>query len=1036
VSASSNGPERAAFVGRAAELATLQAAAGAADSGQLSIVLVSGEAGIGKTRLTEVACGYAREQGFCVLIGHCFDTESTFSYFPFINAFRQLIGGAKGRTERGSERRAATALVNQLVRKAAHSATKDTAARTAERVRLFDSVAGFVRELAARRPLLILLEDLHWADQGSLALLLHVVRMLGPARLLLIVTYRETDLARGHPLRSVATELWRHRSCQRIRLKGLSEAEAAALLESSLGPQLADATRHLAANIGRMTNGNPLFIHQVVRQLLETGRLFRSEGHWLTAKGWESKLAAQDGLLELVDARLSRLSSRCLNALSHAAVLGEEFEGGVIARMLRLPEARLARLFREAESAGILAIAGQNGRGDYVFTHALIRQSLYERLSPMEKRALHGRAAVALESVTPVRSDSRLTQLALHYAKSGNPGDAEKAVDYSIRAGERAYAVCAFADAGVHWRAALKLAGMEQNQPARAQLLERLGDASLLGSTPAEAARYLEAALELYGKIGQQQAAARVHARLVMVLSMTSSTIDVGQAMSHSRRAEKLLEAKPGETAEAELLIGDAIVAHAQFRTADGLAASQRAMELADSMSNFEMWSQAATLHGHFLWARGELAAGFALMQEAFEKAQTLQALQPRFAAAWLRGFSCLLLWDPIAAQQAIRLGLSGADGTQAEYMRQILVAHLGVAHILAGVLGEARSILALAPHQFLEANLRFLEGEWEQAERLFSLELQRSHSAQSKQLHWSSSLWLARLKRVAGEYQQALQLLLETPLLSEQLLRVPEEIATRAELALDYVASSEPAEGRAQILRCRALMDPGQDWRALAAFVERAEAAVLAEEGHPDEAGERFAAAGKLFSQYHVPWEVAETLVIWGMQLMRAGNSSGGLEKFAAAAEIYQRLRLGARWQARIEGLRPNGAHEASSIISAPAANLVRPAAPADGIYSLVSTNDVALLATLIHDAISHLMNAIDKAAKIRAPIERIASATEQISRLGAPVDRIARALEQAARNSAFAGVSAGGQRPSNGRGRRLKLDRSHDPGRPLRNN
>jgi len=1087
--------QTAVFAGRSAEFSTLKAAAGAAQAGRFSAVLISGEPGIGKTRLSEETCSYARELGFGVAAGHCSDAQGRVSYNPFIQALRQLgspsrrhpradpplsttstapLAQSNGRGTVSRGRGAgpslpagtyvasgAAEIVARLVVRTPRSARLNPEITGAAQAELFESVVCFLRARSQTCPLLLVLEDLDWADEGSLALLVHIVRIFSDAdslarsplegsasntgaRLVIIGTCRESDGPERIELRRTIAELVRCRSYQRMRLRGLAETEAAALVEQLLGPNLAGETKRLAANIGGLTNGNPLFIHQIVRQLVETGRLSKRNDQWVAASGWESKLAAENGMLEVVDARLSRLSERCRGALSQAAVLGEEFELEVLARMLPFAVQDLTDLLEEAGGAGIVTEARSAETADYAFAHGLIRQSLYERQSRPAKRLAHAAAARAIEIVHAAEFDSHLPQLALHYAKAGPAGDLTKAAEYSIRAGEMAYSVCGYADAVCHWRAALKLASAGDRR-LRGQLLERLGEASLLSAaTPAEAARYLQGALKLYTELGEEPDVARVHARLVTVislLSMSPATIDVGQAVSHSRRAEKLLAARADRSAQGELLIGEAIVAHAQFRTQDGLAASAGAMDIGQLLDNGAIWCQGAALHGHFLWASGKPAEGLALMEQALERAEHARDLKPRLAAAWLLSFSYLLLWDPTAAERTIQPGLADSDVGQAEYLRQVLVSHLGIAHTFTGALASARSLLAIAPHRFLEANLRFFEGEWSQAEDLLSEQIERAHRVQSKQQHWTASLWLARLKRVQGDSARALELLTNTPLMTESLLRTPEEIATRSELALVHLARGEVAEARSEVGRCRSLLTPGEDWRALPAFVDRAEAGVLAEDGLLEQASQHSILAGKVFSQYQLPWETAETLVTWGKLLLRQGKAEEGAEKLNAAAQIYRQLELGTPWDSRIKDLRgafntPSAHHfDTSPVASDSSDTLVHNAAPAPstGIDSLVTTHDVALLATLIHDAISHLMNAIDKAAKLRVPIERIAAAAERISKIGTPVERLARTLEQAARNSMSSLSHGASQRTRPGRSKRQKLNRSHDPGRPL---
>jgi tetratricopeptide (TPR) repeat protein len=1044
--AGTTGLEPAVFAGRAAEFSTLKAAAGAAREGRFAAVLISGEPGIGKSRLAEEACNYARGLGFETAAGHCFDTHSRLSYFPFIQAFRHLARhaspslppGERSRTKRASE---AAALIARLAAPAPRSARLKPELGRSAQTELFESVACFLHAWSATCPLLLLLENLESADEGSLSLLLHLVRISSAARLLIIGTCQGNGGNEQAALARTIAGCRSHSSCQRIRLSGLTGTEAASLVGQLLGPESAVETKQLAAEIGRLSNGNPVFIHQIMRHLVETGRLSRQSGQWVASSGWESKLAAEDGIREVVDARLARLSDQCRLVLSHAAVLGEEFELGILTQMLPLAAQKLTNLLEEASAAGIIIDARTDETADYAFAHGLIRQSLYERQSRPAKRALHADAARAIEVVHQARLDSHLSPLALHYAKAGPAGDLAKAAAYSVRAGEAAYAVCAYADAARHWNAALKLASIDDRK-LRAQLLERLGEASLRSAaTPAEAAQYLQAALKLYTELGQESDIARVHVLLVTVislLSMNPAATDVGQAVSHSRRAEKLLATRANRSAEAELLFGEAIVAHAQFRTEDGLAASGRAMEIGQLLDNSGQWCQAAAVHGHLLWASGKVREGLALMEQARERAEHTRDLKPRFAAAWLLGFSYLLLWDPAAAERTIQPALGDSDTRQAEVVRQVLVAHLGIAHVFTGALARARALLAMAPHRFLEANLRFFEGEWTQAEELLSQQIERSHVAQSKQQHWTASLWLARLKRVQGDQAQALDLLTHTPLMTESLLRIPEEIVTRCELALVRLARGEVAEARSEVRRCRTLLTADEDWRALSAFVDRAEAAVVAHDGFFEEARQLWILAGKVFSKYQLPWEVAETLIMQGTLLLGKGSADEGAANLSAAAQIYRHLDLGARWNARINGLREQAHPRVPRFDGSPVASVMTNAlieAPptSSTIHSLVTTHDIALLATLIHDAIAHLMNAIDKAAKLRVPIERIADATEKLSTISRPVERLARTLEQAERNSAPVLTHGNNQRTRSSRSRRQKLDRSHDPGRPL---
>jgi AAA ATPase domain len=1035
-------PEAAVFVGRAAELSILKDAAETANSGRFSAVLISGEPGIGKTRLADEACIYAQEMGFSAMVGRCFDSHGTVSYFPFIQVLSVFAKHPAPRSRTtagrlGAKPRDAAEIVARLTKRAQLPSRSNPEALSAAQTKLFESVASFLKDRSEICPLLLVLEDLDWADDSSLSLLLYLVRMVNAARLMIIATCRANEARQRFELVRTLAECERYRSYQRIRLKGLPESEAASLAEQLFGLESGTETRRITAEIGRLANGNPLFMHHVVRHLAEAG-LGKHTAQPVLSAGWESRLAADNAITELVDARLSQLSKPCRDALSHAAVLGADFEFEVLAQVLSCAAGELADLMKEACDAAVLTEATRES-SDYVFVHRLIRQSLYERQSRPARRTAHANAARAIEAVHASDLDRHLSQLALHYGRAGRAGNLAKATEYSIRAGEKASNAAAYADAACHWRTALQLVSA-RDRTQRAYLTERLGEASLGSATPAEAARHLQTALKLYAELGQEADAARVHARLVTaisLLSMSPAAIDVGKAVSHSRRAEKLLAIRADPAAEGELLMGEALAAHAQFRTEEGLIASKRAMEIAQLLDNTVIWCQAAAFHGHLLFASGKLKEGIGLMEQAAEQAEHTHDLKPRFAAASFLSFSYLLLWDPGSAERTIQAALADTDAGQVEFLRQILVAYLGIANVYAGAFARAQSFLTIAPHHFLEANLRIAEGEWGQAEELLNQQIERSHVTQSKQQHWTGSLWLARLKRVQGDDAGALELLTKTPLIAESLLRIPEEISTRSELALVRLACGQVSEARSEVRRCRALLQPGEDWRALSAFVDRAEAAVMAYDGLIDEASQLWRSAGEVFSRYRLPWEVAETFLVWASLLARHGRAEESAAKLQGAAQIYRHLQLGPCWNDRIAGLSSSARLPSAPPLdggSIPPQMLIQTGAtPSNGIHALVTTHDVALLATLIHDAIAHLMNAIDKAAKLRVPIERIAAATEEISRISTPVERLVRALAQGGRDSAPVAPPRPARGAQSGRALGRKLNRGHDPGRPL---
>jgi class 3 adenylate cyclase/tetratricopeptide (TPR) repeat protein len=882
------------FVGRESELAQMKHAFELARSGRGQIVTVVAEAGNGKSRLL-----YEFKQklpGECTLLeAYSVSHGKASPWLPVLELLRGYFhfhdtddaGTRRGKVcaTLGALDPALSDFAPYLWNLLAIQEQPDPLSQMDVQVKHGHTLEALKRVILCEsldQPIVVIFEDLHWIDAETQALLDVLADGIANARVMLLVTFRPE-----------CRQQWTNKSYySQLRLEALDRGAADEMLTTLLGNSAKLVP--LKRLIIERTEGNPLFIEEVLQALFDDGALVRN-GVVKVARPL-SQVRLPPTVQGILAARIDRQPSVQKQLLQTLAVIGRESRLGLIRRVVATAEPQLQRMLAELQASEFIYEQPASPDAGYVFKHALTQEVAYNSLLIERRKVLHERVGQVLESMFPDQLDDHVSELARHYTSSDN---IIKAVEYLGRAGQQALWRCGPADATSNLTAAL-------------ELLQKLPD-------NAERIRH-----ELPLEIG-----------LVTSLSMTSATIDVGLAVSHSLRAEKLLASRSGSAAEGELLIGEAIVAHAQFRTQDGLTASRRAMEIGQSLDSAEIWCQAAALHGHFLCASGKLAAGLALMDQAFERAQRGGEVKPRFAAAWLRGFTYLLLWDPAAAEQAIQLGLADSHGTEAGFLRQILLAHLGIAQIFTGALASAGSIVAMAPHQFLEANLLLFKGQWAQAEELFTLQIERSHRAQSKQQHWAASLWLARLKRVEAQFDRAFELLTSTPLVSEALLRVPEEIATRSELALVQLVRGEIAEARSEVVRCRTLLSEKEDWRGLAAFVDRAEAGILALDGLLEEANKCFIRATEVFSRYLVPWEVAETLITWGTHLIRAAKIEGGIEKLNGAAQIYQHLGLGPRWVSRIEELRALAASSqeyrlgASNVVARPTNAIIQPPAP-----------------------------------------------------------------------------------------------------------
>ena len=563
----------------------LRAAIDAAIGGQASLVMLVGEPGIGKTRLAEEAGVHARLRGAQVLVGRCYQGEDASPYSPFVEVIREYISTRPDdalRTEMGDGGSDVAKLVPEIRMRIPNLAPSPAADQKKERMHLLHTIAAFLVNASKANPIMLHLEDLHWADKPSLQLLQHLTRRFKDSRLLVVGTYRDVEVDRSHPLSTVLGELRHERLYERVSLRGLSESEVKELIEAISQQEIGEGPgAAFVCAILHDTEGNPFFIEEVLRHLVESGGMYRREGHWVTDPKAVAEMKVPEDVRVVIGRRLARMSETTHQVLTCAAVLGREFEYEVLSRMSELGEDAIVPAVEEALSNRIVLESQDRGRPRYEFTHALVRQTLIEELSLPRRQHLHLQAAQAIEAVHERNLKPHVSALANHYRTAGTTLDLEKATDYSIRAGDAAYALFAYEEAGAHWRAALELMDEQGggDRRRRAELLWRLGDE--LVSSGAKAVEYLEAGAPLFEELGDNEAALDVHFRLTVYLSTNNvREIDVRRAMPHFKKAEALLAQQPESDRHAEFYNSMAAACAWTQRIGDGVAAAKRGMEI------------------------------------------------------------------------------------------------------------------------------------------------------------------------------------------------------------------------------------------------------------------------------------------------------------------------------------------------------------------------------------------------------------------------------------------------------------------------
>jgi class 3 adenylate cyclase len=496
---------RAAFVGREGERVVVERSRSDALARTRQVVLVSGEPGIGKSRLASLSAHGAHGEGFAVLWGACSE-ELAVPYEPWISVCSQLVKHASSAVlERHVERHGGelARLARELPRRLPDVPEPESSDPETGRFLLFSAVAGALVELAASVPVCLVLDDLHWADGQSVALLKHVVSATESCALQVIVAFRDSDLGKDHPLGAVLADLRRIEGIERIALEGLGAAEVSEVMAAAAGHELDADALVLAAEIASETDGNPFFVGEVLRSLVESGRLLYDEATERWSVDRSSPLGLPESVRDVIVRRVERLGADAREALTLAAVVGRSFELELLARLIETTEGELLDRLEAAVAASLLDESSERA-GRFRFLHALINQTLYEGLGTTRRSGMHHQVALALEELYGQESDEHVAELALHWRLAAT--DSSKAAQYSTRAGRLALDSLAPGEAAKLFADALELLGTVEDA-ACCRALIGLGEAQQLMGDPAYRTTLLHAA-QIASSLGDADLAA------------------------------------------------------------------------------------------------------------------------------------------------------------------------------------------------------------------------------------------------------------------------------------------------------------------------------------------------------------------------------------------------------------------------------------------------------------------------------------------------------------------------------------------------
>jgi len=430
--------------------------------------------------------------------------------------------------------------------------------------------------------MLVVLEDLHDADKGTLDMLIHVSRSLAGARLLIVGTYRDVEVDRRHPLSAVLAELRRVSSYGRVLLRGLNADEVRRMLESISRQSVPWG---LAEAVHRQTEGNPLFVQEVVRYVTEEGLITRKEGRWRLTRDTPLEMSIPEGLRDVIGKRLSLLSSECNQLLSVASIIGREFALETLKAVARTNEDVFANALKEAVRLSVLEERSQRGMVRYRFTHAFFRQILYEEIIAPHRLKLHQEVARSLERLYTKRLEEHAAELAEHFSHSTDPADLKKAVEYGEMAAKRATDVYAYGEAVRLLKQALKIQEVldPEDKARRCDLLLALGDALLLaGETRRLIDMAAPQAFSLAEAIADNKRASRA-CLLVMkgLVTYGATMITSPVATQWAARADRCAEPETVERAWTDCMLGFTKVSIVGSPVSEAWALLSRALDLA-----------------------------------------------------------------------------------------------------------------------------------------------------------------------------------------------------------------------------------------------------------------------------------------------------------------------------------------------------------------------------------------------------------------------------------------------------------------------
>jgi tetratricopeptide (TPR) repeat protein len=680
---------RTAFVGRETERDLIRKVIDRALDGHGSLIMLGGGAGVGKSRLAMEMAEYATRVGFRYLVGHCYERDEPFPFLPFVEIIESGLAQARSREDfrrRMGENAAELAQIAPSLRRVFPDIPQILDLPPAQTRRyLFQSYSEALARAAQLRPQLGILEDLHWADESTLALLIHLANRVAQLPVVMIGTYRDGYSARNSALARTLEELIRT-GTRPLKLGGLSRDSVAEMLRS-LSQGQGQAPERLVSLIYEESQGYPFFVEEVYRHLVEEGKVFDEAGQFRTDIKID-EIDVPENVRLIIGRRLERFDENEKRVLAAAAMIGRSFSFRLLTEVIEIDVDELFTVIEKAQQMGIIVPSSEGPEKPFSFAHELVRQTLLAGISAPRKQQMHAGVADAIERVYPRFVNERAGEITDHLLKAGSFADGRRLLRYLTQAGKNALEAAAFEEARRSFRSALSYQGALE--PAeKADLLSSLARAELSLEQWDAALINLREALDIYIALGDREMIGKGFVRLTDALSWLAR---FREAVETGRRGLAYLKDDVSETRGRLLAsVGQALAANQIEGCESAREALREALEIASQLSNTKLEARVlgarSIVNLHFFRLRESAADG--LLSEQLGGSE----LNPWQRAVQLRVLHQTLLTlgrldeaikiaevlEPLASKigQAYSIALCLSTRTWLEFVRELDLAKL-----------------------------------------------------------------------------------------------------------------------------------------------------------------------------------------------------------------------------------------------------------------------------------------------------------------------------------------------------------------------